>query len=55
LFLKRLKRIIKRMPTCFVIQPFDRWKFDDRYEDVFAPAIKDAGFDLYRVDRDPGN
>lgn len=41
------------MPTCFVIQPFDGGNFDNRYEDVFAPAIKDAGFDPYRVDRDP--
>jgi nucleoside 2-deoxyribosyltransferase len=42
------------MPTCFVIQPFDKGKFDKRYEDVFAPAIKSAGLEPYRVDRDPG-
>lgn len=39
--------------TCFVIQPFDGGRFDKRYEDVFAPAISDAGLDAYRVDRDP--
>lgn len=39
--------------VCFVIQPFDRDKFDKRYTDVFEPAIKDAGLDPYRVDRDP--
>ncbi|MFO0580302.1 MAG: hypothetical protein U1A78_40535 [Polyangia bacterium] len=41
------------MPKCFVIQPFDRGKFDKRYDDVFGPAIKDAGLEPYRVDRDP--
>jgi hypothetical protein len=42
------------LATCFVIQPFDDGgKFDKRYTDVFAPAIKEAGFDPYRVDTDP--
>lgn len=41
------------MPTCFVIQPFDADKFDKRFEDVYSPAIKDAGLDPYRVDQDP--
>lgn len=41
------------METCFVIQPFDGGKFDKRYEDVFVPAIKRAGVNPYRVDRDP--
>ena len=41
------------MDTCFVIQPFDRGKFDQRYTDIFAPAIKQAGLEPYRVDRDP--
>lgn len=41
------------MPTCFVIQPFDKDKFDRRYEDSFAPAIENAGLTPYRVDRDP--
>jgi len=41
------------MGRCFVMQPFDRGVFDKRYDDVFAPAIKDAGLDPYRVDRDP--
>jgi hypothetical protein len=42
------------MGKCFVIQPFDRGKFDKRFDDVFAPAIKEAGLVPYRVDRDPG-
>jgi nucleoside 2-deoxyribosyltransferase len=40
------------MGFCFVIQPFDDPN-DKRFEDVFIPAIKDAGLDPYRVDRDP--
>ena len=41
-------------PTCFVIQPFDRGRFDKRYEDAFEPALGQAGFEAYRVDEDPG-
>lgn len=41
------------MPTCFVIQPFDRGVYDKRYGDVFEPAIREAGLEPYRVDRDP--
>jgi nucleoside 2-deoxyribosyltransferase len=41
------------MGSCFVIQPFDNGTFDKRFEDVFAPAILDAGLQPYRVDRDP--
>ena len=41
------------MPKCFVIQPFDNERFDKRYEDVFAPAIRDAALEPYRVDQDP--
>ncbi|MBN9061427.1 MAG: hypothetical protein BGP06_21335 [Rhizobiales bacterium 65-9] len=41
------------MTVCFVMQPFDSGAFDDRYEDVLAPAIKGAGLEPYRVDRDP--
>ena len=41
------------MATCFVIQPFDRGKFDKRYKDIYKPALSDAGIDAYRVDEDP--
>lgn len=41
------------MPTCFVMQPFDGAAFDQRYAQVYAPAIKDAGLEPYRVDQDP--
>jgi hypothetical protein len=40
------------MPTCFVIQPFDKGKYDKRYEGVFRPAIEAAGLEAYRVDHD---
>ena len=39
--------------TCFVIQPFDKGKFDKRYNEIFAPAIVEAKFEPYRVDQDP--
>ena len=42
------------MSNCFVIQPFDEDVYDERYKDVFAPAIEKAGLEPYRVDRDPG-
>ena len=42
------------MKKCFVIQPFDKGDFDKRYTDTFAPAIKKAGFEPYRVDKDLG-
>jgi len=42
------------MPTCFVIQPFDDGPFDKRFEDVVDPAIRAAGLEPYRVDRDLG-
>lgn len=46
--------IIHAMGKCFVIQPFDKGKFDKRYDDTFSPAIIAAGLEPYRVDRDPG-
>jgi nucleoside 2-deoxyribosyltransferase len=41
------------MGVCFVIQPFDKGKFDKRYEDVYEPALRAADLEPYRVDRDP--
>lgn len=40
------------MKKCFVIQPFDNNTFDKRFIDVFEPAIKKAGFEPYRTDKD---
>lgn len=41
------------MATCFVIQPFDAGPFDKRFEDTIEPAIRAAGLEPYRVDKDP--
>jgi nucleoside 2-deoxyribosyltransferase len=41
------------MARCFVMQPFDGGVFDKRYDDVLEPAIRAAGLEPYRVDRDP--
>ena len=45
--------LTEQRPTCFVIQPFDRERFDGRYRDTFKPALAQAGFEAYRVDEDP--
>jgi len=41
------------METCFVIQPFDKGKYDQRFLDIFSPAITKAGLKPYRIDQDP--
>jgi hypothetical protein len=50
-------RVLQRgtitMARCFVAQPFDAGEFDKRYRQVYEPAIKAAGLEPYRVDRDP--
>ena len=38
---------------CFVMQPFDHGRYDSLFEQVFAPAIRDAKLTPYRVDIDP--
>ena len=40
-------------PICFVVQPFDKGRFDKRFQDTFAPALLEAGLAAYRVDKDP--
>jgi hypothetical protein len=40
------------MGTCFVIQPFDNAEYDRRFDEIYATAIRDAGLEPYRVDRD---
>ena len=37
---------------CFVAQPFDQGKFDQRYQDVIKPVIESLGLCAYRVDED---
>ena len=41
------------MEKCFVIQPFDKGKFDQRYNDSYKLAIEKAGLEPYRIDGDP--
>lgn len=41
------------MARCFVAQPFDSGEFDKRYDQVYEPAIRAAGLEPYRIDRDP--
>jgi hypothetical protein len=40
------------MNNCFVIQPFDKGNFDNRYNDTFKPAIEKANLFPYRIDQD---
>ena len=40
------------MDKCFVIQPFDKGKFDQRYRDSYKLAIEKAGLKPYRIDSD---
>ena len=40
------------MPVCFVIQPFDDGKFDERFKDIYKPALDEADLEVYRVDED---
>ena len=37
------------LETCFVMMPFGSW-FDTYYQDIYAPAIRDAGFEPVRAD-----
>lgn len=37
------------LDTCFVLMPFGGW-FDQYYEGIYKPAIKDAGYEPYRAD-----
>src|SRR5688500_991502 len=39
------------MDKCFIIQPFNA-KFNQRYEELFKPAIIEAGLEPYRIDQD---
>jgi len=41
------------VPRCFVAQPFDGGEYDERYKEVYEPAIRAAGLKPYRVDQDP--
>lgn len=42
-------RIREHLDTCFVIMPFGSW-FDRYYQEIYAPAIRDAGYEPVRAD-----
>ena len=42
-------RIREFLDTCFVMMPFGEW-FDIYYQDVYIPAIREAGFEPVRAD-----
>ena len=40
------------MHICFVIQPFDKGKFDRLFKEVYKPALEEVELEAYRVDED---
>jgi len=42
-------RVREFLDTCFVMMPFGQW-FDRYYQEVYVPAIKEAGFEPVRAD-----
>lgn len=42
-------RVREFLDTCFVMMPFGEW-FDRYYQDIYVPAIKEAGFEPVRAD-----
>jgi hypothetical protein len=43
------KRVRQFLDTCFVMMPFGSW-FDRYYQEIYIPAIKEAGFEPVRAD-----
>jgi hypothetical protein len=46
---KKEKRIREFLDTCFVMMPFGSW-FDRYYQEIYVPAIKEAGLEPSRAD-----
>ena len=42
-------RVREYLDTCFVMMPFGAW-FDRYYQEIYVPAIKEAGFEPIRAD-----
>ncbi len=42
-------RVRQFLDTCFVMMPFGSW-FDRYYQEIYVPAIRDAGFEPVRAD-----
>jgi hypothetical protein len=49
LVLSKEPRSREFLDTCFVMMPFGEW-FDRYYQEIYVPAIKDAGFEPVRAD-----
>ena len=47
--ISREPRVREFLDTCFVMMPFGEW-FDRYYQDIYIPAIKEAGFEPVRAD-----
>jgi hypothetical protein len=45
----REPRVREFLDTCFVMMPFGSW-FDRYYQEIYTPAIKEAGFEPIRAD-----
>jgi hypothetical protein len=45
----RPPRVREFLDTCFVMMPFGEW-FDRYYQEIYAPAIKEAGYEPVRAD-----
>ena len=47
--LSKKTRVRRFLDTCFVMMPFGEW-FDLYYQELYVPAIRDAGFEPVRAD-----
>lgn len=47
--ISRELRVREFLDTCFVMMPFGAW-FDRYYQEIYVPAIKEAGFEPIRAD-----
>jgi hypothetical protein len=47
--ISRTPRVREFLDTCFVMMPFGPW-FDRYYQEIYAPAIREAGFEPVRAD-----
>ena len=46
---KSPKHVREFLDSCFVMMPFGQW-FDRYYQEIYSPAIKEAGFEPLRAD-----
>lgn len=47
--LSKEPRVREFLDTCFVMMPFGEW-FDRYYQEIYVPALKEAGFEPVRAD-----